>query len=198
MSKRAIPMLPIVILVVMACNLVTNTGSEQEEPITPSVNTPSSVTESPAALSGETFTDTRVGFTFTYPEGWTLIAPQNIEDAVSYSYTMQSFEPPAAGSEGFPEGESKIDIHVNPTDTTSLENIRARLGEDEANNDVTIHDEQRVTLGGGLAALVIQATGFQGGSFTGIYTVINGHEVALIGLGEDEYVWQVANSLRAS
>ena len=189
MCKRLIPLL----LLLMACNLVSNTGSEQELQITQPANTPS-----PDVPSGQQATDTRVGFTFAYPDGWTLIAPQNTSDAVAYSYTVQSFEPPAAGSGGFPEDESKVDIHVNPTDTASLESIRARLGEDEANNILIIHNKERLTLDAGLEALVIQATGFKGGSFTGIYTVINDHEVALTEIGDEQYLWQVANSLRVN
>jgi hypothetical protein len=66
------------------------------------------------------------------------------------------------------------------------------------NGILTIHDEERVTLRNGLEALVIHATGFQGGDFTGIYTVIHEHEVSLTGIGDEQYVWQVANSLRVN
>ena len=197
MHKLSITALMIALLLLSACNPAGTPGAESDIQLTQPLATLSPLAaQTPITAVALQYTDSRIGFTFSYPDGWTLIAPADVTDAVAYSYTIQSFEPTTGGGEGFPDDETKIDILVNASETVdSLDSIRERLSQDEASGNLTIEHEERVTLEGGIEALVIHGTGFQGGEFVGIYTIINGHEVGMTGFGDEQAIMQVANSL---
>jgi hypothetical protein len=194
MSRLVCPILLIMVLVLSACNMNADPGSDTGVVLPQFTDVPTSVPVS--TTQGQTVTDTRVGFTFTYPVGWTLFAPGDVTSAVAYAYSMQSVEP-TVGGEPLPEGESKIDLYVNLTEANStLDNIQTRVQQEDAESDIlTINSVEPTTLDNGTAALLVRGSGM-GGNFATLYTIVKGYEVSVVVLGDEQYLWQVANSIQ--
>ena len=192
MSRLVVTALLSTILLLSACNMNTNPGSENDVELPTFTDIP---TES-SDVTGQVVTDTRVGFTFTYPEGWTLFAPGDVSDAVAYAYSMQSVEA-TVGGEPLPEGESKIDLYVNLTEMNStLENVQNRVQQEDAESDIlTINSVEPTTLDNGMEALLVRGTGM-GGDYATIYTIVKGYEISVVVFGDEQYLWQVANSIQ--
>lgn len=194
--------LPILLLIpalfLSACNVGTDAGSESQ---TQNIETPESLTTpAPATQStllGPIYTDTRIGFTFNYPEGWIIWEPGDTTTVTAYAITLQSFDPGPGGGGSLPEGESKIDVYVNPADTNvTLEAIETRLNNEDGENDLmTIASIEPITLAAGMAGLLVRGEGM-GGPFVSIHTLVNGFEVSINLFGDEQDLWYVADSLR--
>jgi hypothetical protein len=195
MSRLTLAALMLIALIASACNVGTDTGSENEVQIPQGTDTAPIATQN--TVSGQTVTDTRVGFTFTYPEGWTLVAPGDVSDATAYAYTMQSFELTTGGSGGLPEGETKIDLYINPSDANaSLANIESRIQQEDADSDIfTVAAIEPTTLADGRQALTVRGSGM-GGDFMSIYTIIKGYEVSGAVFGDEQHLLAILNSIR--
>jgi len=191
----------ILIFALLAVVLVACNPEDTTEPLTqelPPANDPAVSAPSEPMFNGQVVTDSRTNITFNYPDGWHIIEPNVPDSALSYVYTMQSFEPFNSRGEGIPADASKVDLLITPdSQWDSIDSIRDRLSQDEANNTLTIQSEERITLATGHPALVIEGEGFQGGTFTSIYTVINGHEISANGIGNKQFALDVAKSLRS-
>jgi hypothetical protein len=181
-------------LLLAACSFTSSPAAE-------SLDLAPTATQAPAATpSGQTYTDPYAGFSFTYPEGWFINAPDDttMQRAVSYVVTIQSFEP-GIGSGGIPADGQKMDIYVTRnTPQTTVDAIQARLQQEAANNTGSNLNDQRITLDGGFEVLVIQgdSDSAQGVEFITVYTIVNGTEVAVSGLNVDPV--PLAHSLRAT
>jgi hypothetical protein len=196
MSRLTIAAFILVALIASACNVGTDAGSESEVQIPQGTATAPIATQN--TVSGQTVTDTRVGFTFTYPDGWTLLAPGDVTDSVAYAYTMQSIPPTTGGGGGgLPEGETKIDLYINPSDANvSLANIESRIQQEDADSDIfTIATIEPTTLADGRQALTVRGSGM-GGDFMSIYTIIKGYEVSGAVFGDEQRLLDVFNSIR--
>ena len=174
-----------------ACNLISAPAAA------PTAQPPTSSPAVATLPAGNTYTDTNVGFTFVYPEGWNIITPneQMMAEAISYVFTLQSFEP-GIGSDSIPEGSSKIDVVVTPQTATTLDAIRERISLEENSGSITILSEERITLSGGFPALVIEGESSRSGAFTSVYALVNGAEIIVSGINADPLT--LANSIRAT
>ena len=197
----------IAMLLLAACGDEADTASEDDSsqaPITEST-TSSNIPEDTQdpTFSGVGYTDEQVGFTINYPEDWTIIAPNVSETAISYVVTLQSFTPQqggagGSGGSGVPQGESKMDILITPDDDVTLETIRQRLQQQIDENTFVLESEEQITLETGIEALVIRGNGFRGGDFVTIYTAFDGSEVVFNIIGDEQFLFDVANTLRPS
>ena len=170
MSKVSISLFIVAALLISACNVATDTGSDSE--VENGQVRDIEVIATQPTFSGQMVTDTRVGFEFNYPDGWTFVSPGDVTNSTAYAYTMQSFEL-GVGGEPLPEGETKIDLYINPSDANaSLTNIENRIQQEDANSEIlTIESIETTTLESGREVLVVRGTGMAG-EFLSIYAII--------------------------
>jgi hypothetical protein len=197
MSKSANFFFVLVVLMTSACQLDINAGSSSEEPLSQSTNTPVPPTPSAETFSGQMVVDNRVGFTFYYPEGWSLFSPGDVSSATAYAYSMQSFEAGPGGG-GLPPNMTKVDLYVNPSDSgASLATIQTRLAQENLDDSIslTLLSTEVTSLENGMDALLVRGTGM-GGDFVSIHIMVKGYEVIATVLGDEQYLWDIMNSLR--
>jgi hypothetical protein len=202
MSKSALFLFVLVVFITSACQLDVNSGSQNEEPLSQPTNMPTTSAAASATplqtVSGQMVTDSRVGFTFNYPEGWTLYAPDDVSTAVAYAYTMQSSVPSEGGGGGpLPPNTTKIDLYVNPNDpTASFSTIQARIEQQDLESEnLVVHSTETTRLENGMEALLVRGTAM-GGDFVSLHILIKGYEVIVTALGDEQYFWDLVNSLR--
>jgi hypothetical protein len=198
MSKSALFFFVLVIFITSACQLNPNVGSASEATLPQPTDMPSPSATTAETLSGQLVTDTRVGFTFYYPDGWTFYSPGDVSTATAYAYTMQSSAPsPDGGGGGLPPNTSKVDLYVNPSDAgASFPTIQTRLEQEDQENEIlTLHSIEATRLENGMDALLVRGTGM-GGDFVSLHILLKGYEVIATVSGDEQYLWDIANSLR--
>lgn len=190
-------------LVVMACNLIMNAPQSSQIETTIITLEPVQMTQSlstPLTFSGVEQTDSVVGFKYNYPDGWYFFpSSTELENVEDYSVVIQSIAPSVGGG-GFSEGETKIDMFVDvsaPSEWT-LDSIEAYYHNNDSNDNVQEVSYERVILDTGLEALHRAGTGQNGWEFQTIHIPIKGYQVSLILIGDETYLWQVANTVRLS
>jgi hypothetical protein len=195
MSRLTLITLIVMMLIVSACNIGADAGADGEGQVLEVRDIEVLATQE--TFTGEMVTDTRIGFTFYYPEGWTFVSPGDVTNSVAYAYTMQSMELTTGGGGSLPEGETKIDLYVNPSDANmTLTSIENRLRQEDADNEIlTISSIEPTALSNGREALTVRGTGM-GGEFMSIHTIVKGYEVSGSVFGDEQHLLDVLNSIR--
>ncbi len=153
------------------------------------------------ALAGPlaTYSDEQVGFALDYPASWTLtgVADDIKQSSSIYSAVLTSWKPSGPGTEGIPEGETKIDITVFNQGAKSLDEALMQLKRQYATSDpvTTVLSTERLTLPSGLPAARWEVESLMGRAVEMI-CVIDGKTVILSGLGDYTTFDQVARTLR--
>ncbi|MGD8751906.1 MAG: hypothetical protein PVG14_10815, partial [Anaerolineales bacterium] len=170
--------------------LVTETATE----IAPT-ETPLSELEGPTS----TYQDEHIGFALEYPADWHLVDVEEEikEKATTYSATLSSWQPSEGGTEGIPEGGTKVDITVIDSGAQSLEEAVA-IRKSEMEEDPmaeTILSEEEWDLSGGLKAMRWQVESDRGQAAV-LITALDGYTLLLSGLGDFDLFDQVARTLQ--
>lgn len=164
-----------------ACNLV-NTPSPV--PARPSeVNPPDTPNTFTAA-----YTDNDIGFTFSYPEGWTMQAEPG-RYAILFSYQPD----PNDGGDSIVEGAAKMDFILLPTNAT-LDSAVSNL---KSEQDATIVSEKHITLSSGVQAVRLQSNSARVDSVPVLLANINGRIMMIVGYGDSTQFDAIVGTLRA-
>ncbi|MCB0020657.1 MAG: hypothetical protein KDE09_22845 [Anaerolineales bacterium] len=146
-----------------------------------------------------TYRDTYVGLALDYPSDWiiTELSAEQKAQSQTYATAFQSWVSGPGGGDGIPEGGAKIDLGVTPDGTLTLDRALATLRELYArpDSDNELLGTKPLTLASGLPAVRVQTKSVFGES-SYIFTVINGHQVNLGGIGDQAQVEQIAQTLR--
>jgi hypothetical protein len=176
--------------------------------VTPQVNptaapvpsVPTSTT-APRADLGQTriYRDDIAGFELDVPAHWSL-TPVNSEgmvNSVIYTATFHSWVPLGGGSQGIPNGETKIDITVyknSPeTPAAALEMRKQEFA--NAGLSQKIISEETWTLDNNLTATRLVVESLQGEAVE-IVTAVNGKTILISGAGDYSLVDSIARTLR--
>ncbi|MEM9950527.1 MAG: hypothetical protein AAF846_02910 [Chloroflexota bacterium] len=178
-------------LTLIACNLLTTTPSDATAiPTQPIVQATSTTT--PLTFEGQEIRDEQAGFAVNVPADWYIFPFGDTSDAIGYSATAQSIEPSVGGG-GFPDGESKVDINVETPEAGNwtLDSIEAELRAQNSGASI-----ERITLDTDVEAIRMTGINQRGNEFSIIYTVFNAHRVAIVVLGDVQFLDQIANTIR--
>lgn len=197
MSRSALFFFALVVCITSACQLDLNAGSESETTLSQPTTTPPPLPTAANTFSGQLVTDSRVGFTFYAPEGWTLYAPDDVSQSIAYAYTMQSSVSGPGGGGSLPPGVSKVDLYVNPSETgASFATIQTRIEQQDLEDpNLAVTSKEITRLDNGMDALLVRGTGM-GGDFVSLYLLVKGYEVSATTAGDEQYLWDIVNSLR--
>lgn len=170
--------------------------------------TPQSVSPTPIIATSEpqidlgetkTYRDKFAGFEFDYPASWNLtpIGEEAKKNSVIYSATFFSWMPKGGGSEGIPEGETKIDVGVIKNNAPSPEAALALRKQEFANGDLEqkILREETWTLANGLQATRL-AVSDRFGQSSELVTAINGNTILFGGVGDEKLFDAIVKTLR--
>lgn len=148
----------------------------------------------------ETFRDETAGFEIDYPVGWSVIDPAAAvkANAFIYSVTFQSWPPEEPGSQGIPDGASKMDISITrdgaETVEAAVESYRQNLALPE--RPVEIISEESVELASGLTGVRFELRVAPGGTPHAFVTSLNGHLISLNGMGDAAVFDAMVETLR--
>ena len=162
---------------------------------------PSSPTTAPQSNLGETKTyhDAFAGFEFDYPASWNItpIAAAAKQDASRYAATFFSWNPTGGGSEGIPDGETKIDVGVIKNGATSAQDALEKRKLEFASGGLgqTILSQELWTLPSGIQAARLQVRDQFGDSMEMI-TALNGNTILFGGVGDSALFDAIARTLR--
>lgn len=162
-------------------------ATDAESPLPPPTE---AVTPTPTApvFEMETFRDTVAGFEIDHPVGWTILDPaaEVKANAFIYSVTLQSWPPEEPGTQGIPEGGSKMDISITKEGAETLESALEsyRQNQAQAEMPVEVIAEETLELASGLTGARFELKGSQGETYHTFVTSLNGHLVILSGLGD--------------
>jgi hypothetical protein len=145
------------------------------------------------------YRDNIVGFELDVPSHWSLTPAGNeaMVNATIYTVTFNSWTPIGGGSDGIPDGETKIDITVyknKPADSSDALRMRkeefanAGLGQE-------IQSEETWTLDNNLIATRLVVSSSRGQAAE-VVTAINGNTVLLSGSGDDALFDAIVRTLR--
>ena len=167
--------------------------------VTPTITGENPLTAAPMPLIS-TYRDETGGFEMDYPASWSVVdvTPEAKEQSSSYSITLMSWTPQEPGSQGIPEGGSKIDVSVTKGTGASLEGAIGSRREELAAGDsaAQITFEEPWNLPGGLAGIHLTVQSSQGETVHELVTAINGNRIVLSGLGDAGIFEQIAMTLR--
>jgi len=173
---------------------------------TPATAVPTTVAPTPAVDADSqtvrldaTYRDTYAGVGMDYPSDWavTKLDDEQKTQSTTYATSFQSWISGPAGGGGIPEGGAKIDLVVSPNGTLTLEQAVAarRALLQQPDSDAKLIAEEPVLLASGLPG-VLMRTESMFGEATQIVTAINGHLVIFAGLGEEEPINRILQTLR--
>jgi len=188
--------LSILALVISACNLSSqNNATEVIHPAATNDETIGAPVEPRGQDTISIHHDTLVGFSFAYPQDWWLSSGEN-PNAVAYAITLQS-ETPGIGGGGIPAGVTKLDIYVDRSrnDMTIAELQERNHRNRDAGRATTLQEETH-TLNNGMAAIYLRQDSAMGGVTSSLLLIINGHGIQITLYGDENYLWQIANSIQ--
>ncbi len=183
-----------------AVTAVPTTATDAESPLprptsatdaqSPLPSPTEAVTPTPTApvFEMETFRDEVAGFEIDHPIGWTILDPaaEVKANAFIYSVTLQSWPPEEPGTQGIPEGGSKMDISITKdgADTVEAALETYRQTQAQAEMPVEVLAEETLELASGLTGARFELKTAQGETNHTFVTSLNGHLVILSGLGD--------------
>ncbi len=136
----------------------------------------------------ETFRDEVAGFEIEHPVGWTILDPaaEVKANAFIYSVTLQSWPPEEPGTQGIPEGGSKMDISIAKDGAETVEAALEsyRQSQAQAEMPVEVMSEETLELASGLTGARFELKSSQGETYHTFVTSLNGHLIILSGLGD--------------
>jgi len=136
----------------------------------------------------ETYRDEVTGFEIDYPVGWTILDPaaEVKTNAFIYSVTLQSWPLEEPGTQGLPEGGSKMDISITKDGAATVEAALEayRQSQAQAEMPVEVISEEELELTSGLTGTRFELKSSQGETHHTFVTGLNGHLVILSGLGD--------------
>lgn len=179
------------------------TAGDAESPLpapTETVSATATVTAT-TGLDMTTLRDEYAGFAIDYPTGWTVLEPplEVREDAIIYSITLQSWPLEEPGTQGIPEGGSKMDISVSKSAAATLEAALAAYRTELTQTELPVEvvSEEPRELADGLSGAAFEIKNAQGDVFHNFVTAINGHRVLLSSLGDRAIFDAMVQTLRA-
>jgi LysM repeat protein len=173
-------------------------------PITPAatVEAGATVTATMAAPSwvAATYRDEVGGWEIDYPDGWVLtdVDAQIKRNSLGYSVTLTSWQPQEPGTQGIPEGGSKLDISVNRDGAESVEAAvearRAEVSAGDAGSEIVF--EEPWDLASGLSGVHWTIQTMNGETVHEFVAAINGNRLAVSGYGDELIFEQIVSTLR--
>jgi hypothetical protein len=149
-----------------------------------------------------TFRDDVTGFEIDYPVGWTIIdPPADVKaNAFIYSVTLQSWPLEEPGTQGIPEGGSKMDISITKEGAETLEGALEiyRQSQAQAEMPVEVVSEEELELASGLKGARFELENSQGETYHTFVMSLNGHLIILSGLGDVAVFDAMAATLRTA
>jgi LysM repeat protein len=148
----------------------------------------------------DTYRDEVGGFEIDYPEGWALtdVTPQIKQESLGYSVTITSWQPQEPGTQGIPEGGSKVDIGVTKGLGEEAEaaatSRRAEIAASDPGSRIVF--EEPWDLPGGLTGTHWTIETSSGETAEELVTAINGNRVVVSGLGNPALFEGIASTLR--
>jgi len=161
-------------------------ATDAESPLPPT----EAVTPTPTVpvFEMETFRDEVTGFEIEHPIGWTILDPaaEVKTNAFIYSVTLQSWPPEEPGTQGIPEGGSKMDISITKDGAETVEAALETYRQSQAQAEMPIEvlSEEELELASGLTGARFELKTAQGETGHTFVTSLNGHLVILSGLGD--------------
>lgn len=150
-------------------------------------------------LVGQTYIDEPVGFSFTYPEGWTILANEADNDAVMYAITLASYDlSDVSRGGGIPTGETKVDVYVDRSEPKTLDDAYNLIQRNVDEGMVRIIEQEDMTLQSSMPAIYSHVVGMLGGEAHSYYFIINDYLVSISGFGDAGIIRQIADSVQPS
>ena len=189
------------LLIVAGCNPTTSVAPTPEPTTATAEATVAINSHSNTSSAITTYVDKRSGIAFDYPNGWTIVAPTDV-DAVIYTYTIASYnivnpsQTTDKSESSTPNGETKIDVSFYGADETPESARRTVQADVDSGMAVVIKEETRTAVDGS-KAYYYAIQGRLGGAAQVLYTRVNGHTVGVVAYGEGTNFDAVVKSLRA-
>jgi LysM repeat protein len=160
------------------------------------------MTETVAAPSvlAATYRDEVGGWEIDYPETWSLtdVEAQTKQESLGYSVTLTSWQPQEPGTQGIPEGGSKVDIGVTKggasTVDAAIEARRAEILAGDAGSQIVF--EEPWDLASGLSGVHWRVQPSTGEAVHEFVTAIGGNRVTISGYGDELLFEQIVSTLR--
>lgn len=150
------------------------------------------------------YTDDVSGISFAYPEGWTMIAPDDAlrRQTGSYAFTLASYDiNNMTGSAGIPPDETKVDINIGMYNVMFGDGMSIESILDWTRNLDTVQEileETRFSLPDGSPAVKVRTIGFMDTEVTTFNLIVADNGIAVSGFGDQTIIEQIARSLRGT
>lgn len=147
-----------------------------------------------------TYRDNVGAFEIDYPADWSLVdVPAEVkQNSLGYSITLMSWQPQEGGTQGIPEGGSKLDIGVTlggaETAEQAVEARRGELSVGDPGSEIVF--EEPWDIAGDLAATHWVVKSAQGEMMHELIAALEGRRIVVSAAGDPALFEQIAMTLR--